>query len=900
MRPTSHPDCSHPDSGGSKAVKPSISWLCAALLLAASTIAASTIATGQATRRASIGYLFPAGGQRGAVVRITAGGQYLRGARKAYVSGDGVHANVIRYIRPLRNLNGDQRKLLIERIRGIARKRQAERRDIEPQASAAAKSAAPRETAKEARKRRRAEARAAKQAKQAKKARAKAKGKQKKAAPKKPVAKKPAAKKPAAKKPAAKAGAKPSRAQAPRKTGQAAKDPKKAPPPVRLPDHPLFDDFDNKSLRELTHIVTILTADRRKRQLNRQLAEWVLLEITIHPDALPGDREIRLEGPMGLSNPLVFRVGEYPEVTELEPNNRAAYPVPRPIPGLPDLRNLPSASPHTLPAVFNGQIMPGDVDRFRFRARKGQSLVFAAEARKLIPYLADAVPGWFQATLALYDAAGNEIAFADDFRFHPDPVLYCRIPETGEYELEVRDAIYRGREDFVYRITVGEQPFITHMFPLGGRVGVRTEAVVGGWNLPTTHLTLPTPAAGPSRRLAGLRGSKGWSNQVPYAVGTLPECTEAEPNDSLEQAQQVALPVVVNGRVGRPGDVDVFRISGRRGEKVVAEVYGRRLNSPLDSVLRVTDAAGKVVAWNDDHVEKDGFLHKDEVGLVTHHADSYLTATLPGDGVYLVQLTDAQGQGGPAWGYRLRITPPRPDFALRVTPSSLNMRGGQVLPITLHALRLDGYDGAIEVALEDQSGFALSGGRIPAGRNRIAMTLQAPRRVEGSPVRLELQGRAHVGGAWITHRAVPADNVMQAFLYRHLVPTGELRVAVQPVRWRVPITEVLGEVPVRVADGGSTRVWLRAWRGHTLELRQAPKGVSIADVKMDRRGLSFELRVEKGALPVGYADNLLVEGFSEINARQARGRKKTPGKKQRNSIGFLPAVPFEVVHARQL
>ena len=68
-----------------------------------------------------------------------------------------------------------------------------------------------------------------------------------------------------------------------------------------------------------------------------------------------------------------------------------------------------------------------------FIARKGQHLVVAVSARELIPYLADAVPGWFQATLALYDAKGKELAYDDDFRFHPDPVLLCEIPKDGDY-----------------------------------------------------------------------------------------------------------------------------------------------------------------------------------------------------------------------------------------------------------------------------------------------------------------------------------------------------------------------------------------------------------------------------------------------------------------------------------
>ena len=154
----------------------------------------------------------------------------------------------------------------------------------------------------------------------------------------------------------------------------------------------------------------------------------------------------------------------------------------------------------TLPAVVNGQIVPrdpdaipyympdrftpGDADRYRFQARKGQRLVIAAAARELIPYLADAVPGWFQATLTLYDAQGKELAYDDDYRFNPDPVLFFKVPEDGQYVVEIKDAIYRGRPDFVYRITIGELPFITGIFPLGGRAGTPTTFELTGWNLP--------------------------------------------------------------------------------------------------------------------------------------------------------------------------------------------------------------------------------------------------------------------------------------------------------------------------------------------------------------------------------------------------------------------------------
>ncbi len=152
--------------------------------------------------------------------------------------------------------------------------------------------------------------------------------------------------------------------------------------------------------------------------------------------------------------------------------------------------------------------MPGDVDRFCFHAEQGRQLVMEVQARSLIPYLADAVPGWFQATLALYDEKGKEVAFADDYRFNPDPVLFYEIPEDGEYELEIRDSIYRGREDFVYRIAVSEQPFITRMFPLSGREGAETVASIAGWNLPRARLPLDTRPGGACLRRTACREGK--------------------------------------------------------------------------------------------------------------------------------------------------------------------------------------------------------------------------------------------------------------------------------------------------------------------------------------------------------------------------------------------------------
>jgi hypothetical protein len=528
---------------------------------------------------------------------------------------------------------------------------------------------------------------------------------------------------------------------------------------------------DEKAIAELREK---MLKNPPNRNATQAIVEVATLKVTVAADAEPGEHEIRLATPAGLSNPLKFCVGQLPEFSDppaKSPNPDADRFRER-FSRRPDSTTAKTEPRVTLPATINGQIMPGEVDRFRFAARKGQQLVIAASARELIPYLADAVPGWFQATLALYDAKGRELAYDDDYRFHPDPVLHYAIPQDGEYVLEIKDAIYRGREDFVYRISMGELPFVTSIFPLGGPDGSPTTVELKGWNLPETNLTVEAKNSGSAIQTISISKDGRVSNHLPFAVDTLPECLDKESNNTPSTAQKVTLPVIVNGRLDQPGDADVFRFEGRAGDRIVAEVYARRLDSPMDSALKLTDAKGQQLAFNDDHEDKAS-------GLNTHHADSYLTATLPADGSYYVHLSDTQRQGGTAYGYRLRISPPRPDFELRVVPSSLSARSGSTATLTAYALRKDGFTNDIIVFLNDApDGFKLGSGKISGTNDQVRLTLTVPFTPQKEPVSLGLAGRAIIEGDTVIHAAVPAEDMMQAFAYRHLVPSEKLEVTV--------------------------------------------------------------------------------------------------------------------------
>jgi hypothetical protein len=607
-----------------------------------------------------------------------------------------------------------------------------------------------------------------------------------------------------------------------------------------------------------------------RRPTSPAIAETVVLHVTIGEQAEPGDRELRLGASAGITNPIILKVGNLAEITKepakVQPAfnvNNGGTPPPRPIAArAPDpIVNV------TLPTVINGQMMPGAVDRYRFHAAKGQHLVATAAARELIPYISDAVPGWFQATLTLRDPAGKQVAYADHFFFHPDPVLHYEVPADGDYTLEIHDSIFRGREDFVYRISVGELPYVTGIFPLGGKSGARTTVALQGWNLPASTVTA-TPT------LPHL-----------FAFDKLPEAFAKETIARREKAQKLKLPLIVNGRIDKPGQWDFFRFDGKAGEEIVAEVVARRLDSPLDSVLILTNSAGKQLAANDDFKDPGA-------GLLTHQADSRIQYKLPAKGTYYLQIGDTQHQAGPEYAYRLRISHPEPDFELRVAPSSLNLRGGATVPVTVYAVRRDGFNGEIDLKLKDAPpNLAMSGGVIPAGQDKVRLTLTAPAGPLDIPVPVQLEGRATVDGREVHRLAVPAEDMMQAFAYRHLVTEKAWMIRIIGAGAARPPVRAASEKAVKISAAGSAPLQVavvpRLAGQVQLALNEPPDGITIESVAPVNGGLAVTLRADPAKAWPGLKGNLILDAYVE------RPDAKT-AVRRRQLLGTIPAIPFEV------
>jgi hypothetical protein len=247
----------------------------------------------------------------------------------------------------------------------------------------------------------------------------------------------------------------------------------------------------------------------------------------------------------------------------------------------------------------------------------------------------------------------------------------------------------------------------------------------------------------------------------------------------------------------------------------------------------------------------------------------------------------------------LRISPPRPDFELWIMPSTINAHPGTSIPITAYALRRDGFSDEIALALRGaREGYSLSGGWVPAGQDQVRLTLTVPMAAPTQPFSLAMEGRGMIHGQEVIRQCIPAEDMMQAFFYRHLVPAKDLMVAVTgPSMFRVPV-KVLTESPVKVPAGGIARIRIAAPPGWfavqaQLELSESPDGISIRNVSASPGSMELELRSDAEKAKPGLKGNLILTA-SGVNAG-AEGKTKTLGNQRRMPLGTLATIPFEIV-----
>lgn len=467
--------------------------------------------------------------------------------------------------------------------------------------------------------------------------------------------------------------------------------------------------------------------------------------VDIASDCPVGLYEARMMTRLGISSSRAFSVGALPEVVRTKPNT-----------------SLATAMELQVNSICNASTSPRAVDHYSFAARKGQRIVVECAAKGIDSKL--------NAVLILGDEAGRDLVVE-----RQGGVLDFSVPEDGKYVIKIHDLTFNGGAEYFYRLTLqelsAEAPITPH---------------------PLTHTV----------------SSFSWPPQgLPQRAAT----AEAEPNNEGAKAQKISLPCDIAGSFFPAADVDVFEFEAKKGDVWWVEVASERFGLPTDPAIVVQHVGGSgdaekltdVVELSDIpspvKVSSNGYAY-DGPPYNAGSPDILGKLEIKQDGVHRLQISDLFGgtRSDPRNVYRLVVRKAAPDFALvawalhmelrngdrNALSKPMALRGGASMALEVIAVRRDGFDGEIELAMEDlPEGVTAQGLKIPRGQSRGIMVVSAKADAPRSHRSVRFTGRAQVAGETVTH---PVRLASMAW----------------PVRdaWReIPSPRLLADVPVSVS-----------------------------------------------------------------------------------------------------
>lgn len=140
--------------------------------------------------------------------------------------------------------------------------------------------------------------------------------------------------------------------------------------------------------------------------------------------------------------------------------------------------------------------------------------------------------------------------------------------------------------------------------------------------------------------------TNGMSGLQLLLFDAVPSIASSPTNQSMASAQPLSRNTAVDGVCGELRSA-FYRVTARKGERLVIEAVAQRIGSPLDPFLRVLNHEGHELAAVDD-----------TAGI---GADARIIFQAPGKGDYFIEIRDTRYGGGPRHRYRLRFAPPLPN-----------------------------------------------------------------------------------------------------------------------------------------------------------------------------------------------------------------------------------------------
>jgi hypothetical protein len=134
-------------------------------------------------------------------------------------------------------------------------------------------------------------------------------------------------------------------------------------------------------------------------------------------------------------------------------------------------------------------------------------------------------------------------------------------------------------------------------------------------------------------------GTWGVSNPRTLVISRAPSILEVEPNNLIEQAQNIAVGTPAEGVLAARADVDYFAVTLNAGQSVVIDLQAERIDSAADGVITLFAPDGKAIALSNGYVGKD----------------PRIDFVAPAAGSYRIRVHDLVYNGGASYFYRLAV-----------------------------------------------------------------------------------------------------------------------------------------------------------------------------------------------------------------------------------------------------
>ena len=406
--------------------------------------------------------------------------------------------------------------------------------------------------------------------------------------------------------------------------------------------------------------ISIPGGQAKATQVGQSSPDRAVFDVRVPKDVSLGFYGLRLATQSGLSNAHIFLVDEIATVPEEE------MAVPEGV--------SPMQAPQVveLPVAISGSILKEDVDLFAFDATTGQEVTFEVIGSRLGKGLDPLV--------TVRDAEGQVVVQKDnDVGLFFDLRFAHKFARAGRYTVEVRDSRFRGSGHWGYVLRMGRFAPARVAVPATVPVGKTTTLTfpqLGKLSRPESGKVTPTGVIDGRMMFALKRPGDELSAWLPLRISPLASVVESEPNDDVARGNVAKIPGALHGVIGKPGDVDHFRVALKKGQLYQGEAETHTIGSPADIELILLDPKGKEVTRADDS------------GL----DEARMNVSPSVDGEHTLVVRELVNWGGPEFAYAIRFAPRAPGLTLSsgITRVALPQGTRQPLPLSLNQVALAG------------------------------------------------------------------------------------------------------------------------------------------------------------------------------------------------------------------